>query len=1220
MAQFKSFMHSHRVGWTALMAFLVFLLGAGANLGFAQTQSNLAASVEIRIVEVQGAVQVLTQGASAWTVAQPNQVLHPFDRLQAAKNSRVALRWSDQSIVSFGASSELEILPPKAADDQAGLHLVKGIISFFHRDKPGHIHVITHGAVAGVEGTEFALAVDDSDTTTLSVIDGKVRFGNDQSTLLFTNGEQGIVESGKEPRRIAGFVANNLLQWCFYYPAVLDLNELQLADAEQNDLSNSLSAYRTGDLLAALAAYPQSRENISDREKVYHAALLLSVGEVAGAESILSTISDTSGPARLATALRQLIAAVKRQPSVLAAKPELASELMADSYFEQSRAVEETSLKNALRLARQATVVSPQFGFAWERVAELEFSFGRTKPALDALDTSHKLSPHNAQALALTGFILSAQNESKKARTWFDRAIAADPALGNAWLGRGLMRIHSGDKKGGKEDLLVAAALEPQRAELRSYLGKAYAVTGDDHHAAKELALAKKLDPNDPTAWLYSALLNEQDNEINDAIRDLEKSKELNNNRSVYRSQLLLDQDSAVRSANLAWMYHDDGLFDLSQREAARAVSTDYANYSAHLFLGNSYNELRDPNWSNLRYETPATAEFFIANLLAPTSAGILSPTMSEQQPYARLFDQNRFGVVDDTTYMDRGYHGQPAWTERGAAYATSDKLSIDFEATYVKDSGQRVNQSLYERAFAIEAKYQITPQDSVFFDATKVDRTFGDLNEYYTPPSPDAVSTIEKQSPDIYAGYHHEWSPGVHTLFLTSYTVASDHTFDPNAVQWDAYLSGGVYTSVREDLDEALVDIAPTEYSTELQQIWETPKHTTVVGARYSWGDVSYRNIEWNPQPLDAYLFAGYLPPSTQYPNQFADQNFANNFQHATAYGYHDWQILDSLKLSVGLAYDYLEQPADVNTIPFSNKEKSKSQVSPKAGLIWTPRQNTTLRAAYTRSLTGFANDASVRLEPTEVAGFNQAYRTVFPNAGGIGDTSGSRLDTIDISIEQKFDTGTYLALSGEILYSHLLYDMGAYYMNADDLNQDYPLPAPLQETLDFRERSLMFTADQLLGKQWAVGVRYKFSQDNLNEDFGQIPKYVSGPYDTQSTPIDYPFVVQRNLKSVLHTVTLHANWNHPSGLFAIFDADFYHQNNQGLVNQYNQGLASQEPGDDFWQFNATAGYRFWHHRAEVSGGILNIGNQNYSLEPLNLYNEMARSRTYFVRFIVSF
>src|SRR6185369_2678231 len=100
-----------------------------------------------------------------------------------------------------------------------------------------------------------------------------------------------------------------------------------------------------------------------------------------------------------------------------------------------------------------------------------------------------------------------------------------------------------------------------------------YANEGDFKAADKELNLAAKLDPNDPTPWLYSALLKQRENRINEAISDLEKSQDLNENRSVYRSSLLLDQDRAVRSANLAAIYRDAGMFDVSVREASRAVS-----------------------------------------------------------------------------------------------------------------------------------------------------------------------------------------------------------------------------------------------------------------------------------------------------------------------------------------------------------------------------------------------------------------------------------------------------------------------------------------------------------------------------------------------------------------------------------------------------------------------------------------------------------------------
>ena len=204
------------------------------------------------------------------------------------------------------------------------------------------------------------------------------------------------------------------------------------------------------------------------------------------------------------------------------------------------------SLENALKLARQAAAASPKSGFAWARVAELEFSFGHTWTALDALNRSLALSPRNAQALALKGFLLAAQNRTRDAITCFDQALATDSALGNAWLGRGLCRIRLGHAAEGREDLLVAAALEPQRAELRSYLGKANANSGDYVRANKELQLARRLDPDDPTAWLYSALLQQERSRFNEAIRDLEESKKLNDNRSVYRSQLLLDEDRAV--------------------------------------------------------------------------------------------------------------------------------------------------------------------------------------------------------------------------------------------------------------------------------------------------------------------------------------------------------------------------------------------------------------------------------------------------------------------------------------------------------------------------------------------------------------------------------------------------------------------------------------------------------------------------------------------------
>src|SRR5439155_21544754 len=83
-----------------------------------------------------------------------------------------------------------------------------------------------------------------------------------------------------------------------------------------------------------------------------------------------------------------------------------------------------------------------------------------------------------------------------------------------------------------------------------------------------------------------------------------------------------------------------------------------------------------------------------------------------------------------------------------------------------------------------------------------------------------------------------------------------------------------------------------------------------------------------------------------------------------------------------------------------------------------------------------------------------------------------------------------------------------------------------------------------------------------------------------------------------------LTAIYQHPCGLFGEFDAVW--------SGQSNQGYAPDIPGDDFWQFNAFVGYRFLRRAAEVGIAVLNMTDQDYRLNPLNLYLELPRERTF--------
>ena len=1154
-----------------------------SSVGFAHAQTN----DDIRIIELRGTVEILPQGAVNWLHLNLADALHPHDRVRTGTNSSVSLIWSGQTPLRFSELTEMEILPPEKADDDHSLRLIQGLLYFFHRDKPGRIRIITSGAFAGVEGTEFTMQVGQTngvEQTTLSVIDGKVRFSNNAGTLLLTNGDQAVAEPGQAPRRTAGFIANNLLQWCFYYPGVLDLNDLPPALRANSSLAESLSAYREGDLSAALEKYPIARQDSSEAERLYHAALLLSAGKIPETETMLATIVSTQSSEtnqRLANALRTLIAAVKHEPRPTIDNYKLPTELLAGSYYEQSVAGPD-SLARALQLAQRAVTNSPNFGFGWERVAELEFSFGRTERALAALNKALIISPRNAQALALSGFLLAAQNQPRAAIEQFNRALAVDSALGNAWLGRGLCRIRLGKAKAGREDLLIAAAMEPQRATLRSYLGKAFGDAGDTPHATHELQLAKQLDPNDPTAWLYSALMDEQNNQINDAIRDLEKSQALNDNRSVYRSGLLLDQDRAVRSANLARIYQEAGMDEFSVREASRAVNDDYANYSAHLFLANSYDAMRDPNGINLRYETPAESEYLIANLLAPVGAGTLSQSISQQE-YSKLFERDRFGGSSDTEYLSRG-----AFNQSGTLFGTFGSSSYSFESAYHSDPGQRENGDLEQKELFFQFKQQLASKDTFYFSALIDNSDGGDLAEYYNQTNANfGLRTHEKQEPILVAGLNHEWSPGDHTLFLASRLNDRYEVYNPaqqNYLVLDPFgvgVSGAQSFSANQDY-QSLLNI----YSTELQQVWEKPGSTTIMGARYQFGDFKINNLQADPANLGVNV--GYIDPGSPY---LAAQTIDSDFQRISFYGYHYWQLTPTIQISGGFSYDSIRFPENFRAAPVSSLETSIEQWSPKAGFIWTPTPQTSIHFGYMRALSGASIDQSFLIEPSQVGGFNQSFRSIIPESVG-GAEAGAKFEIIGLGLEQRFASQTYVTLTGQILNSHVARSLGDFEFNIPRFNSIFAQPATTPDPLDYTERSILININQLVGECWSIGTSYRLSEAKLNQNFSDIgASAVSGGQIIGFSSTD-------NFKSVLQQISLNAIYNNPAGFFVQGQALWNGQSSQGYQN-----YSSTPPDASFWQLNTFVGYRFCHRRAELKLGLLNLTDENYQLNPLTLY-----------------
>src|ERR1043165_4461828 len=671
--------------WPVLAASI--WLSTVGSLAEAQQPLPPQGQVKNPVIEfVQNQVEVLRAGSKTWDEASTNKnhnTLFPGDQLRTGENSRAGLRLPNYkaTLILDGNS---HFLVPSERKEKSAFELLKGRLFNFHRGPGDEQRFKTPTVSAVVRGTDFALKVEPDGTTTVSMLAGEVRLENALGSLGLQSGEEGIARPGDVPRRTAVITTLDAIQWCLYYPAVLDAKELPLRDGETAALKSSLSAYAEGDLSHALAALPSEWRSGSASEQLYGAAVLLSVGNIDAARPVVTSLERaTNGKAeekriaRRAAALDRMIAAVKLKKhfplDISRNRDLLATEDLGESYRLQA----EGRLEQALVMARRAVERDGEFTFAWARLAELEFSFGRVNPAKAALARSLELGPRNAEAVALRGFVLSAENRIGEARKEFDRAIEMDGFLGNAWLGRGLCRIRRGQAQLALGDLQMAATVEPQRSLFRSYLGKAFGNAGDEKRAMQELELAKGLDTMDPTPWLYSALLLHDDYQTARAIHELERSQELNDNRAIYRSRFLLDQDQAVRSANLANIFEDADMEDVSVRESARAVSFDYANFSAHLNLASSFNQLRDPTRFNLRYESEWFNEHLLASLLAPVGAGSLSQNLSQQE-YSQLFAGKSLGFNGTTEYFGDGEWRQKA-THFGTVGDTSYALDLDY-------------------------------------------------------------------------------------------------------------------------------------------------------------------------------------------------------------------------------------------------------------------------------------------------------------------------------------------------------------------------------------------------------------------------------------------------------------------------------------------------------------------------------------------------------------
>ncbi len=553
-----------------------------------------------KIVSIEGSVEALRAHETDWHTVKINDTFCPEDKIRTAERSRAlllllqndtTLRLDQKSTIKFSA------VDPK---NPTLLDLITGSGLFMSRFSR-RLTINTPFVNASSEGTEFLIEVnEEGKSTTLTVLEGRMLLANEAGSLLVKSGQSAVTKANASPILRLLVRPKDAIQWTLYYPPVVSLQGVRFEDLSEDN----------------------------PRRYTYLASQLLAVGRVEEAKAEIEKAIRLSPGSGDALSLQAIIAVVQNEKEkalqlakeAVQADPSAVSPKIALSYAYQAH----FDLPNALKVLQDAVALEPENTLALARLAELWMAEGNRDKALDAAKKAVAINPNEARAQTILGFSYLTEIRTADAKIAFEKAIDLDQSDPLPRLGLGLATIREGNLTEGRRQIEIAVSLNPENGLIRSYLGKGYYEENRNRLAEIQLELAKEQDPNDPTPWLYDAIRKQTENRPVEALHDLQKSIALNDNRAVYRSRLLLDEDLATRGTSLARIYRDLGFEQIALVEGWKSIDTDPASYSAHRFLADSYAAL--PN-----SEIARVSELLVSQLLQPLNSNPVQPQLGEK-------------------------------------------------------------------------------------------------------------------------------------------------------------------------------------------------------------------------------------------------------------------------------------------------------------------------------------------------------------------------------------------------------------------------------------------------------------------------------------------------------------------------------------------------------------------------------------------------------------
>ncbi|MCW8923349.1 MAG: tetratricopeptide repeat protein, partial [Gammaproteobacteria bacterium] len=774
------------------------------------------------------------------------------------------------------------------------------------------------------------------------------------------------VKPGQAPQRSILLKPEDAVQWTIVVPPLI--SEADLSEtASSNYLAELL---KLKDYATASRKVKQQLQNSPNDTslKLLDAVLDVFNGQPGDAHRKLTRLrkqlSDNAMLLRsLATAslmIEDKDTANEAAEKAVQLEPENSANHVVLAYVQQSR----FELEDAMRSVNAALRIDQNNMLASIMLAQLQFGSGYIKQAMNTLLVAQKKEPKNAMINNLAGFVLLSMHELADARNAFNIALESDPGMAESYMGLGIIEMRQGNTDRALEEITSAVALDPQRSLFLSYWGKMLHQVKRYDKALDIFNHAALLDKKDPTPVFYKSIILRDLNRSGEAIEALNQAVALNDNRAIYRSRFMLDQDLAVRNVDLSLLYNKLGLTRIAENKAVAAIKSDYTNYSAHLFYAGALSDQDDRSY-------PAGSEALLARMLQPANVN----TFNTFNDYTSFFEQPDIGGQITARGGNFGTAGGDI-----IIYGSDPDSNFAYNFGVFGDStdGWRETNTEETTSAAFIAKWQPSEESGYLFSALfsefeQHDRT-DQRYEFDSAPSPDDELNLELGAVEL--GYSHKFSPSSNLLVYGTY---QNNTGDMFTTETELVVEPSLYTQTDE-----ISEFERPYTQLQLQYIEKYDSHQIIAGLVGFAGETILKSNE----QIDAINHSVAPPVVTPLFTNVIDNKLDITF--ISAYIQDNWQVSESFMFEAAIYFDKME-----NANVYSGATWDIQEASPRFGLIWDASENNTIRLSAFKYILPFVTS---RLDPVDIAGV-----PIFRNT-----EEGAIIEEVDLVWE--YDTGDSL------------------------------------------------------------------------------------------------------------------------------------------------------------------------------------------------------------------